>query len=103
MGTYIGRRMVLLPVVAFGVTLLLFALLQFLAPEMRAAAFITNPNQLRALPAIIEKYGLNRPVHIQYYNWLRAVAHGNMGWSPTARQPRHPADPAVFSAPPRRA
>ncbi len=98
MGTYISRRLILLPVVAFGVTLLIFALLQFLAPEMRAAAFITNPNQLRALPAIIEKYGLNKPIHVQYYNWLREVFHGNMGWSQTARQPVVEAIKAFFPA-----
>lgn len=98
MATYIGRRMVLLPVVAFGVTLLIFALLQFLAPEMRAAAFITNPNQLNALPAIIQKYGLDKPVHVQYYNWLREVARGNMGWSQTARQPVTQAIRSFFPA-----
>jgi peptide/nickel transport system permease protein len=98
MATYIGRRMILLPVVAFGVTVLIFALLQLLAPEMRAAAFITNPNQLNALPAIIEKYGLNKPVHIQYYNWLKEVFHGNLGWSQTARQPVVQAIGAFFPA-----
>ncbi|MDR7452073.1 MAG: ABC transporter permease [Armatimonadota bacterium] len=98
MAAYIGRRLLLLPVVAFGVTLLIFALLQFLAPEMRAAAFITNPNQLNALPAIIEKYGLNKPVHIQYYTWLREVFHGNMGWSQTARQPVAQAIGSFFPA-----
>jgi ABC-type dipeptide/oligopeptide/nickel transport system permease component len=98
MATYIGRRFVLLPLVAFGVTLLIFALLQFLAPEMRAAAFITNPNQLRSLPAIIEKYGLDKPVHVQYYNWLREVFHGNMGWSQTARQPVVAAIKSFFPA-----
>jgi dipeptide transport system permease protein len=98
MATYIGRRMILLPVVAFGVTLLIFALLQFLAPEMRAAAFITNPNQLNALPAIIEKYGLSKPIHIQYYNWLKEVFHGNLGWSQTARLPVAKAIGAFFPA-----
>ncbi len=99
MATYIGRRLVLLPIVAFGVTVLIFALLQFLAPEMRAAAFITNPNQLNALPAIIQKYGLDKPVHIQYVNWLREVfLRGNLGWSQTARQPVRQAIGSFFPA-----
>lgn len=98
MTTYIARRMVLLPVVAFGVSILIFALLQFLAPEMRAGVFITNPNQLRALDAIIRKYGLDQPVHVQYWNWLREVFHGNLGWSQTARMPVLSAIGAFFPA-----
>ncbi len=90
--------MVLLPLVAFGVTLLIFSLLQFLAPEMRAAAFITNPNQLSALDAIIRKYGLDQPVYVQYWNWLREVFHGNLGWSTTARLPVWDAIGAFFPA-----
>ncbi len=87
MAAYIARRMALLPIVAFGVTLLIFALLQFLDPAMRAGAFITSPNQLNALDAIIRKYGLDQPIYVQYWNWLREVFHGNLGWSQTARQP----------------
>lgn len=87
MATYIARRLVLLPLVAFGVTVLIFALLQFLDPAMRAGVFITNPNQLNALDAIIRKYGLDQPVYVQYWNWLREVFHGNLGWSQTARLP----------------
>jgi peptide/nickel transport system permease protein len=90
--------MLLLPIVAFGVTLLIFALLQFLSPEMRAAAFITNPNQLTALDAIIRKYGLDQPVYVQYWNWLREVFQGNLGWSQTARLPVRDAIGAFFPA-----
>jgi peptide/nickel transport system permease protein len=65
---------------------------------MRAAAFITNPNQLNALPAIIRKYGLDQPVYVQYWNWLREVFHGNLGWSQTARLPVRDAIGAFFPA-----
>ncbi|MDR7522325.1 MAG: ABC transporter permease [Armatimonadota bacterium] len=87
MAGYIARRLVLLPVVAFGVTVLIFALLQFLDPAIRAGAFITNPNQLKAIDAIIRKYGLDQPVYVQYWTWLREVFTGNLGWSQAARMP----------------
>ncbi len=74
-----------MPVVILGVSLLIFALLQFLPPEMRAANFVSSPNQLNALDAIIRQYGLDQPVYVQYWSWLREVAHGNLGWSQTAR------------------
>ena len=36
MGNFVLRRLMLLPLVGLGVTILLFSLLQFLTPEMRA-------------------------------------------------------------------
>jgi peptide/nickel transport system permease protein len=34
-----------------------------------------------------EKLGLNRPIHVQYLDWLGAVGHGNLGESLWTRQP----------------
>jgi ABC-type dipeptide/oligopeptide/nickel transport system permease component len=96
MTTYIVRRLMLLPFVAFGVTLLIFALMQFLDPAIRAGAFITNPNQLKAIDAIIRKYGLDQPIYVQYWTWLREVFQGNLGWSQTARMPVRDAVVAFF-------
>ncbi len=87
MASYIARRMLMLPVVAVGVTVLIFALLSFLDPAVRAGAFITNPNQLKAIDAIIRNYGLDQPIYKQYWTWLTEVARGNLGWSQTARMP----------------
>ena len=33
------------------------------------------------------KLGLNRPIHAQYVDWLRAIGHGNLGESLWTRQP----------------
>lgn len=84
---FVARRMALLPVVAIGVTLLIFALLQLLTPTMRASLYITDPKQLDAIPDIIRKYHLDQPVYVQYWSWLVQVAHGDLGWSQTAREP----------------
>jgi peptide/nickel transport system permease protein len=87
MFAFVVRRMALLPVVAIGVTLLIFALLQLLTPTMRASLYITDPKQLDAIPDIIRKYHLDEPVYVQYWSWLVQVAHGDLGWSQTAREP----------------
>jgi peptide/nickel transport system permease protein len=34
-----------------------------------------------------EAYGLNRPVHEQYFDWLKLVARGNFGYSTALNQP----------------
>ncbi len=87
MTAFIVRRLLLLPLVALGVSMLIFSLLQLLTPAMRASLYITDPKQLNALPEIIRKYHLDQPVYVQYWDWLGQVLHGDLGWSETAREP----------------
>lgn len=98
MTAYVARRLLLLPVVAIGVTLLTFALLQFLSPAQRASLFVTNEQQAAQIDAIIRKYGLDQPVHVQYLVWLKEVAHGDLGWSQTAHMPTREAIASFFPA-----
>jgi ABC-type dipeptide/oligopeptide/nickel transport system permease component len=98
MGVYVARRFLLLPLVAFGVTVLIFVLLQLVSPAQRAALFVTDVKQLAALPSIIRKYGLDQPVYVQYWMWLQQLAHGDLGWSQTARMPTSQAIAAFFPA-----
>jgi ABC-type dipeptide/oligopeptide/nickel transport system permease component len=87
MTAFIVRRLLLLPFVGIGVSMLIFLFLQFLTPAMRASLYINDPKQLNALPDIITKYHLDQPVYVQYWDWLRQVLHGDLGWSETAREP----------------
>jgi ABC-type dipeptide/oligopeptide/nickel transport system permease component len=98
MGAYIARRLILLPLVAFGVTVLIFALLQLVSPEQRAALFVTDVKQLAQLSNIIRKYGLDKPLYVQYAIWLQQLAHGDLGWSQTARMPTSGAIATFFPA-----
>ena len=95
---FIGKRLALLPLVMFGVTVLLFALLQFLSPEMRAALYVKDPRQLSALESVIQKYHLRDPVYVQYGVWLKQVVHGDLGYSETAKLPVADAIRAFFPA-----
>ena len=57
---YIIRRLLLLPVLLFGVTILVFALLSLLTPYERASLYVTDiPKRQGAIDSIIEKYGLD--------------------------------------------
>ncbi|MEK7233409.1 MAG: ABC transporter permease [Elusimicrobiota bacterium] len=92
------KRLAFLPLVMFGVTFLLFCCLQFLTPEMRASLYIKDPRQLSQLDAVIEKYGLRKPMPVQYYIWLKQVVHGDLGYSETAKMPVAAAIAAFFPA-----
>lgn len=78
--TFVIRRLILLIPVLIGVTLLIFAVTQLFDPISRAVIFV-NPDRVRDWDAVVERYGLNDPVHIQYFRWLNEVLRGNLGYS----------------------
>jgi peptide/nickel transport system permease protein len=100
MTTYIIRRLLLLPVLLFGVTLLIFGMLQFLSPIERSALYIrSEPHTDKAVQAVIKQYGLDKPLYVQYWRWLvgfksaatgerqGGILFGDFGYSRVASQP----------------
>ena len=100
MVTYIIRRLLLVPVLLFGVTILIFGMLQFLAPVERASLYIRRDLKTEhQINAIIKRYCLDSPIYMQYWNWLigtidsvsgereGGILFGNFGWSKTGSQP----------------
>ena len=84
---YIIRRLLILPVILIGVSLLLFAMIQFLDEYQRATLFISGVPRPGAMERIIETYGLNDPIHEQYLRWAGEVVRGNLGYSKSTNQP----------------
>ncbi|MCR4426481.1 MAG: ABC transporter permease [Firmicutes bacterium] len=84
--TYIARRLLFLPVVLIGVTLLVFVAMSFLSPYQLVSAYIKSPEELKNqnLDALVRKYGLNDPIHIRYFRWLGNLLRGDLGYSQSA-------------------
>lgn len=88
MTRYIIRRLLFLPVILFGVTILIFGILQLLDPAERAALYVKDvPKNPNAVKLIIQKYGLDKPIYQQYTDWIGKVVKGDLGWSRTAQRP----------------
>jgi peptide/nickel transport system permease protein len=100
MSTYIIRRLLLVPVLLFGVTLIIFGVLQFLGPVERSALYVRDfPKNEKQIGGIIKLYGLDQPVYVQYWRWLVGVKNpatgerqggvlfGDFGYSRTASEP----------------
>lgn len=87
MFAFVVRRLLFIPVVFVGVTLMVVLLMQFLSPAQRAAAFVRSDAQLRNLDAVIAQYGLDQPFHVQYGNWVREALRGNLGYSTASSEP----------------
>jgi peptide/nickel transport system permease protein len=100
MTNYIIRRLLLVPLLLFGVTILIFGMLQFLGPVERSALYIKDfPRNDRQVEAVIKQYGLDKPIYVQYWRWLvghvdpgsgkgqGGILYGDFGYSRTASQP----------------
>lgn len=88
MRAYIIRRLLLVIPTVLGVTLLIFSIIQFFTPMQRASLFLgENPKEIGSIDEVIEKYGLNAPVYIQYFRWISEILKGNLGWSETINYP----------------
>lgn len=88
MTRYIFRRLLFLPLILFGVTILIFGILQLLDPAERAALYVKDvPKNPNAVKQVILKYGLDKPIYQQYADWIVKVTHGDLGWSRTAQRP----------------
>ena len=107
--TYVIRRLLLMIPTLIGVSLLIFAVMQFFSPMQRVSLYVSeSPKELGSIEEIMDKYGLNDPVVVQYFRWMSEVFKGNLGWSRTIDRPvaetivqRAPAtaELAIFSAP----
>jgi peptide/nickel transport system permease protein len=88
MSRFIIRRLLILPIVLFGLSLIIFSMISLLSPGERATLYITQPPRTQAqMDLVIQTYGLDKPLPIQYWNWLTNILHGNLGYSKTAQQP----------------
>jgi peptide/nickel transport system permease protein len=68
---YIIRRLLILPILIIGVTMVIFVMLSLLTPYERAALYVQDiPKRQGAIEGIIEKYGLNDPIPVQYWHWM---------------------------------
>ena len=86
MARFVVRRLLLLVPILLGLSLLLFLWVRAL-PGSTAQALLGE----RATPAAIERfnrqYGLNRPLHVQYWAYVKTTATGDLGTSVASRRP----------------
>ena len=100
MTAYIVRRLLVLPIILIGVSMLIFGMLMLLGPLERVALYVTDiPHTAEAVDRLIAKYGLDDPLHVQYWAWLwgrqdaesgeikGGILRGDFGWSHTAQMP----------------
>ena len=99
MTQYIIRRLLLMPLILLGVTLLIFGMLSFLSPAERVSLYVRDiPKNEQVMDSLIERYGLDDPFLVQYYHWMvghkdptsgevtGGILRGEFGYSRSANQ-----------------
>ena len=90
MGTYIARRLLLAVGVVFGVSILTF-ILAYLVPADPARVYAGSNAPAQTVAHIRQQLGLNRPLPIQYLDYITRALRGDFGISYKLQTP-------VFSA-----
>ena len=83
---FILKRLIYVLPIAFGVSLICFALV-YLAPGDPASALIPDNTPPAVAAQIRQAYGLDKPVPVQYLRWLTRVLTGDFGLSLSTRRP----------------
>ena len=80
MGTYIIRRLLWLPVILFATSVMVFALFR-LVPGDPVTVMLGNRYTEERAERLRETFGLNRPIAVQYVDYMAGVFRGDFGES----------------------
>jgi len=82
MSKYILKRLILMIPVLLGITIISFSVMKVAPGDPVSLVTDLNPNMNEeAIKRIRDHYGLNEPVHVQYYKWLRNMVMLDFGRS----------------------
>ncbi|MEU6621753.1 ABC transporter permease [Streptomyces litmocidini] len=87
MGRYVIRRLGQMIVVLFGATIVLFATLFILPGDPVGSLGGDKARDPAVVAELRERYGLNDPLPVQYGNFVKNLAQGDLGEDFTQRRP----------------
>ncbi|MFF4366252.1 ABC transporter permease [Streptomyces sp. NPDC001594] len=87
MGRYVIRRLGQMVVVLFGATVILFCCLFVLPGDPVGSLGGDKARDPAVVEALRERYGLNDPLPVQYGNFVKNLAQGDLGEDYTQRRP----------------
>lgn len=86
MKTYISKKLLALPIILIGVSMLIFGAIRALPGD--PARLMAGPEATQeAVDHMRSRLGLDQPIVIQYLHFARGVAHGDLGESLQSRLP----------------
>lgn len=86
---FLGRRLLYAIPVLFGVSVIVFATVKIIPGD--PVALLAGPGASDAVKeAVRSRLGMDKPLPVQYWHWLTAALHGDLGLSIAQQQPARP-------------
>jgi peptide/nickel transport system permease protein len=82
----VGRRLAMVPLALFGVSVVMFLLLNVL-PGDPLAGLLSPDATAQDRAELAQRTGLADPLPVQYTSWVSNVVRGDLGWSFSRRRP----------------
>ncbi len=86
MKKYLLKRLLQSIPILFGITIMTFSIMQ-LAPGNPMQTMINPKISSEEMEKAQENLGMNEPIYVQYYNWMKEVLQGNLGYTIKTGQP----------------
>jgi peptide/nickel transport system permease protein len=83
---FIVRRLILLVPILLGLSILVFLWIRAL-PAGPAQSLLGERATPETIRQIEEQYGLNEPIHVQYWSYLKTLGKGDLGTTIRTRRP----------------
>lgn len=77
---YIIKRLILVPIILVVVSAIIFCLIN-LSPVDPASSMLPSTATQEDRDALHEELGLDKPLYIQYFNYMKNLLHGDLGTS----------------------
>lgn len=86
---YLTQRLLTLPLILLGVSVLVFVAIRLVPGDAITAMLGTEAGLLTPTQrtALTEYFGIDQPIHVQYWRWLTGLFEGNFGISATYGRP----------------
>lgn len=84
--SYIIKRILIMVPTLLVLSFVVFLLL-YIAPGDPVMALITPDAPREAIELMRQKFGLDVPIHVRYFNWLKELLKGNLGFSYSTGRP----------------
>lgn len=87
--TYVTQRLLTFPLILLGVSILVFVAIRLVPGDAITAMLGTEAGLLTPVQrtALAEYFGIDQPIHVQYWRWLLGLFEGNLGISATYGRP----------------
>jgi peptide/nickel transport system permease protein len=83
---FVVRRLILLVPILVGLSMLVFLWIRAL-PQGPAESLLGERATPETIRQIEEQYGLDEPIHVQYWSYVKTVAQGDLGTTIRTRRP----------------